>query len=74
MDRFHDSGLVDKVVAKVRALREAKGTTLQEFYDDTGIHLARIEADRRDITLSTLKRICQYFGIPMSDFLKGMDK
>lgn len=64
--------LVDKVVVRIKKLREEKGVTLQEFYNDTGIHLARIESEKRDLTLSTLKRICDYFDTTMVDLLKGL--
>lgn len=72
MGRYYDKALVDKIIAKIRKLRAQKPVTLQEFYNDTGIHLARIESEKRDLPISTLKRICDYFGITLSEFLKGL--
>jgi transcriptional regulator with XRE-family HTH domain len=72
MGRYYDKALIDKIVIKIKKLRNQKPVTLQEFYNDTGIHLARIESEKRDLPISTLKRICEYFGISLSDFLKGM--
>jgi transcriptional regulator with XRE-family HTH domain len=72
MGRYKDKALVEKVIIKIKKLRELKGVSLQEFYNDTGMHLARIESEKRDIPLSTLKRVCEYFGLTLSDFLKGM--
>jgi len=61
-------------VLKIRKLREQKGVAQQEFYNDTEIHIGRIESEQRDLPISTLKRICEYFGITTSEFLKGIDK
>jgi transcriptional regulator with XRE-family HTH domain len=72
MGRYKDKALIDKITTKLKKLREQKGVTLQEFYNDTGIHLARIDSEKRDLPISTLKRICEYFGISLSEFLKGM--
>ncbi len=72
MERQVNSELIEKIVLKIKRLREQKDVTLQEFYNDTGIHLARIESEKRDIPISTLSRICNYFGLTLSEFLKGM--
>jgi transcriptional regulator with XRE-family HTH domain len=72
MGRFYDKALVDKIIIRIKKLREERDVTLQEFYNDTGIHLARIESEKRDLPISTLKRICKYFDLPLSDFLKGL--
>lgn len=72
MARQVDKQLIDKIIARIRRLRNQHGTTLQEFYNDTGTHLARIESQKRDIPISTLQRISKYFGLTLSEFLKGM--
>jgi transcriptional regulator with XRE-family HTH domain len=72
MGRFHDKALIDKIVVKIKKLREQHKVTLQEFYNDTGIHLARIESEKRDLPISTLKRICEYFNVSLGEFFKGL--
>jgi len=72
MERQVNTILVEKIVLKIKKLREQKEVSLQQFYDDTGVHLARIESEKRDISISTLSRICEYFGTTLSDFLRGM--
>ena len=57
------------VVQKIKMLRKQHNVTLEVFYNDTGIHLARIEQGEINITLVTLKRICDYFNIKTSFFL-----
>lgn len=58
---------------KNKGLREAKYVTLEVFYFDTGIHLARIEQGKTNITVSTLKRICDYLETNLGDFFKDLD-
>ena len=72
MRRGINKPLIEKIIFKIKKLRDQKGVTLQEFYNDTGIHLARIESEKRDIPISTLARVCEYFEITLSEFMKGM--
>jgi transcriptional regulator with XRE-family HTH domain len=74
MARNREKTFVRAVVSRIRKLREQKGVTLQEFYNDTGIHLARIESEERDLPVSTLKRICDYFDISVGEFFKAIEK
>jgi len=69
--RFN-SILISKIVMKIKQLREEKGVSQEIFYIDTDIHIARIETGKLNITVSTLKDICDYFGISLSDFFKDI--
>jgi transcriptional regulator with XRE-family HTH domain len=60
--------LLEKIVFCIKQIRKSKNTTLEVFYFDTGIHLARIEQGKQNITISTLSKICEYFEISLSDF------
>ncbi|GHN00368.1 hypothetical protein WSM22_18570 [Cytophagales bacterium WSM2-2] len=73
MERQVDSRLIEKVILRIKKLREDKGVSLQQFYEDTGVHLARIESEKRDIPISTLARICNYFKISLKDFFENVD-
>lgn len=42
------------------------------MYIDTNIHIARIETAKVNISVSTLKAICDYFGISLAEFFGGM--
>lgn len=62
--------LQEKIVATIKTLRNEKKVTLEVFYFDTGIHLARIEQGKQNITVATLAAICNYFEISLSHFFK----
>lgn len=53
---------------KIKTLRQLKGVTQEQMYNDTGIHVARIEQGKRDITFTTLKKIVAYFEVKMDIF------
>ena len=69
---YRDEVLINKVIAKLDKLREEKGLTMQELYNDTNVHFARIKSEKRDISISNLKVLCKYFDLTLSEFLKGM--
>ncbi|AXT49683.1 XRE family transcriptional regulator [Aquimarina sp. BL5] len=62
--------LLQQIATKLKALREKNGLTQEDVYNDTGIHISRIETSRGNITVSTLSSLCDYFEIKLSDFFK----
>lgn len=49
------------------------GITLEVFYFDTGIHLARIEQGKTNMSVSTLSAICSYCNMSLKDFFIFID-
>ncbi len=72
MPKALDKKLIIAIVSKLKKIREAKGLTQEDFYNDTGIHIGRIESGKYDITVTTLKRICKYYNLPLSEFFEGI--
>jgi transcriptional regulator with XRE-family HTH domain len=52
---------------RLKQLRKAKNLTQEQVLNDTGIHIARIEQGKRDISYTTLVRLADYFKV-------GLDK
>ena len=71
MKQLRDQGLLLDIAKRIKELREGKGLTQEEVYIDTQIHIARIETARVNISVSTLKALCDYFDITLSDFFKN---
>jgi transcriptional regulator with XRE-family HTH domain len=65
--------LLQWIAAQVKDLRSKKNLTQEDVYNDTNIHLARIETGKVNISVSTLKYLCDYFEISLSDFFRGMN-
>ncbi|MEX0315893.1 MAG: helix-turn-helix domain-containing protein [Allomuricauda sp.] len=60
-----------KLARRVAQLRDLKGVSQQNAFNDTGIHFGRIEQGKRDISYFTLMKLCQYFEISLRDFFDG---
>ncbi|MCW8896606.1 MAG: helix-turn-helix domain-containing protein [Flavobacteriales bacterium] len=63
-----DIELLNKIALRIKTLREEKNITQEIFYNDTGINIGRIERSKRNFSMSTLKRICDYLEITLKDF------
>ena len=66
--QYQDAALLNAMILTLKELRKSRGITLETFYFDTGIHLARIEQSKMNISVSTLSKICNYFEISLVDF------
>ena len=62
--------LLQTISTQLKLLREKKGLTQEDVYNDTGIHISRIETSKVNISVSTLSALCDYFEINLSDFFK----
>lgn len=61
-----------KTPASIATLRLKKGWSQKRLADEIGTsqpHIARIEAGREDIRLSTIKKLAVAFDIPASEFI-----
>jgi transcriptional regulator with XRE-family HTH domain len=72
MKQIKDSILLLQIASRIKELRTAKGITQEVFYNDTNIHIARIERGNLNISVSTLNAICIYLGTNLSDFFKSI--
>ena len=54
---------------RIKELRKTKGVTQEQMYNDTGIHVARIEQGQRDISFTTLLKIAKYFEVELDVFV-----
>ena len=68
MEEFSKKEVLLVLAKRVKKLRKEKDVSQQNAYNDTRIHFARIEQGRRDISYTTLVRICKYFDITLDEF------
>ena len=62
---WRDITLLKEIADRLRELRTAKGVSQETVYEDTGIHIGKIETEKYNITVSTLARLCRYYGISL---------
>ncbi|WP_367275112.1 helix-turn-helix domain-containing protein [uncultured Maribacter sp.] len=68
--RLRNEELLQKISTQLKHLRDIKGLSQEDVYNDTGIHISRIETSKVNITVSTLESLCSYFGISIYTFFK----
>lgn len=61
-----------EIVHRLQRLRRTRGLTLQEVYDATGIHVARLEASKTNMRVTTLAVLCQYYDISLAEFFQDL--
>lgn len=64
--------LLIKIAARIKELRAENGITQEVFYNDTGINIGRIERAKRDIGITTLQLIADYFEITVQELIKDL--
>lgn len=74
MGQIRDQALIKKIALTLKAIRHEKGVSLEEVYNETDIHLARIETGKLNISISTLSRLCIYFNLSLAEFFKRVEK
>jgi transcriptional regulator with XRE-family HTH domain len=62
--------LINQIVSTLKLLREENALTQEDVYNDTGIHIARIETRKVNISISTLAALAKYFNLTLEDFFK----
>ncbi len=68
-----DHKLVRQVTDKLRKIRKAHRLTQTAVYEDTGIHIGRIESRDTNLTITAIGILCKYYEIPLEEFFKGID-
>lgn len=64
--------LLQKIAERTKELRKEKGLTQRDVIYTTDINIIRIEKAEINITVGTLQRLCDYFGITVVEFFSGM--
>ena len=69
-----DYDLLQAVARKQKQLREAKGLSQRIVYIDTDFNIGKIEVGKTNITISTLSRLCNYYGTSLKEFFDELDQ
>lgn len=73
MTNVRDKVLLKKIAWRIKQLRTEREMTQEVFYYDTSIHIARIETGNLNISVCTLAKICDYLGVSLVEFFKGIN-
>lgn len=70
--KYIDKELIEKIGLELRRIREEKGLSQYIVDMDMDSNTSRIERGKANITISTLSKLCQYYGITLEEFFKGL--
>jgi transcriptional regulator with XRE-family HTH domain len=73
MPQIRDTRLLQKIAIVIKELRDKQSLTQEDVYNDTNIHIGRIETARANLTVSSLSALCKYFKISLSEFHKKVE-
>lgn len=71
LERNNDA--LQKIAAKLRLLRRKAGLLQKSVSAETGLNMGHIEGARKNITLTTLQRLCDYYGLTLKEFFSDID-
>jgi transcriptional regulator with XRE-family HTH domain len=73
MPQIRDKKLLQKIALVIKELRNKGELSQEDVYNDTNIHIGRIETAKANLSVSTLSALCKYFKIPLSEFHKKVE-
>lgn len=62
------------IADRSKELRKAKKIKQEDILHDTGIHVGRIEQGNRDLSITSVERLCEYLGVTISEFFSTYEK
>jgi transcriptional regulator with XRE-family HTH domain len=74
MGQIRNSRLLQKIALVIKELRDEYNLTQEDVFNETNIHVGRIETARANVSVSTLAELCKYFNIKLSDFHKRVEE
>ena len=72
MIQIRNDKLLKLIALRIKKLRSGKKISQKDFYNDTNIHIARIETAKINLSISTLNAICEYFEITLKEFFDDL--
>jgi predicted transcriptional regulator len=73
-EQKRDQLLINSVIQGLKKVREDSNLTQEDVYNDTGIHIARIETGKVNISISTLSALLTYYNKTLSNFFLSIEK
>lgn len=71
MKQERDNAILEYIARKCKELRAERDVSQEIVYEDTGLHIGKIETAKKNVTISTLTKLCRYYGITIEEFFAG---
>jgi len=70
---WRDITLLKAIAGRLRELRAEKGVSQETVYEDTGIHIGKIETEKYNLGGAPPPRLCRYYGISLGAFFDQVE-
>ena len=67
LDLERNNEILQKIAAKLRLLRRKAGLLQKTVSAETGLNMGHLEGARKNVTLTTLERWCEYYNITLDE-------
>ncbi len=66
--------LHERIVNRLKEIRKQRGLTQDNVRNDLGeLNIGRIESGQHSVTVTTLAMLCDYYGVSLEEFFRGID-
>ena len=70
MPQVRDNKTIKKIALAFKQIREEKNLSQEEVYNETNIHVGRIETSKANPTISTISSLCRFYKVKLSEFFQ----
>lgn len=73
MAQLRDKKLLQRIALVLKDLRQEFDLSQEDVYNETNIHIGRIESSDANVTVSTLAILLRFFDISLTDFFRRVE-
>ncbi len=73
MGQVRNDKILQRIALVLKDLRDEYGLSQEAVYNDTNIHIGRIEAGQSNPSISTISELASYFNLKMSEFFEKVE-
>lgn len=73
VNRGQNDVLSKAIGQRLRQLRESKGLSQEQVLFLKDVYLTRIENGLRNISICTLIKLCEMYGVTLAEFFNGLN-
>lgn len=68
-----DDAMLQAIAARLKELRARTGLKQIEVAKQTGQNIGRMEAAKSNLTISSLEKICLFYGVSLEEFFDDIE-
>jgi transcriptional regulator with XRE-family HTH domain len=73
-DKEKDQEMIKALSVVLKEIRKSRSISQQMVYEETGIHVGRIELGSLNVSVTTLSRLCRFYHVNMIDLFARLQK